>query len=202
MPSIEKSVMSRIESRGRGACFTPKAFLDLGSPGAVRIALHRLERRGAVRRLARGLYEFPKHHPTIGLLSPHPDEVAKALSERDASRLQPSGACAANTLGLSEHVPARVVFLTDGPARHVRVGRQTIILKHTTPRNMATSGSISGTVIQALRHIGPRQINEHHIARIRRVLSADDRAQLRRDRMHAPGWMHHILDVLAEDSRA
>ena len=123
MQSIESRIVSRIQDKARGTCFTPKAFLDLGSPEAVRIALHRLEKRSAIRRLTRGLYDFPKQHPTIGCLSPSPDEIAKALSERDASRLQPSGAYAANLLGLSEQVPARIVFLTDGPARQARIGR-------------------------------------------------------------------------------
>lgn len=202
MPSIEKTISDRINAKERGSCFTPKAFLDLGSPEAVRIALHRIEKRGEIRRLARGLYDFPMQHPKIGLLSPHPDQVAKALSERDASRLQPSGAYAANVLGLSEQVPARIVFLTDGPARHVKVGRQEIVLNNTTPRNMATAGRISGTVIQALRHLGVKQINQQHIAHLRKTLSASDRAQLRRDRIYAPGWMHRILDSIAEDCHA
>lgn len=202
MPSIEQGIITRIEARNRGSCFTPKAFLDLGSPEAVRITLHRLEKRGFIRRLARGIYDFPKQHPSIGLLSPHPDEVAKALSERDASRLQPSGSYAANVLGLSEQVPARIVFLTDGPARHIRIGRQEIILRNTTTRNMATAGRISGTVIQALRHIGARQVGAHHIAQLRRTLNAGDRARLRRDRIYAPGWMHSIIDAIAEDAHA
>ncbi len=202
MPSIEKTIASRIESRKRGTCFTPNAFLDLGSPEAVRIALHRLEKRGDVRRLARGLYDFPVRHPTIGLLSPNPDKVAKALSERDASRLQPSGAYAANVLGLSEQVPARIVFLTDGPARHVRIGRQEIVLKNTTTRNMATAGTTSGTVIQALRHLGARQTNQNHVAHLRRTLSARDRTQLKQDRIYAPGWMNRIIDAIAEDTHA
>jgi hypothetical protein len=202
MESIEKSIISRIQGKGRGTCFTPRAFLDLGSPEAVRIALHRLEKRGTIRRLTRGLYDFPNQHPTIGLLSPNPEEVAKALSERDASRLQPSGGYAANLLGLSEQVPARIVFLTDSPARHVRIGRQEIILKNTTNRNMATAGRISGTVIQALRQIGAKQIGNQQIAHLRHTLASSDKAQLKRDRIYAPGWMHRIIDVIAEDFRA
>lgn len=202
MHSIEKSIGSRIQGKGRGTCFTPQAFLDLGSPEAVRIALHRMEKRGTLRRLARGLYDYPEQHPTIGFLSPSPDEVARALSERDASRLQPSGAYAANLLGLSEQVPARIVFLTDGPTRHIRISRQEIILKNTTPRNMATAGRISGTVIQALRYIGASQISEQHVLHLRQVLPAGDKAQLRRDRVYAPGWMHRIIDAIVDDSHA
>ena len=202
MQSIENRIVTRIQGKARGACFTPKTFLDLGSPEAVRIALHRLEKRGTIRRLDRGLYDFPKQHPTIGFLSPSPDAIAKALSERDASRLQPSGAYAANLLGLSEQVPARIVFLTDGPARHVRIGRQEIILKNTTTRNMTTAGRISGTVIQALRNIGARQIDKQHIAHLKQTLPTSDKACLKRDRIYAPGWMHRIIDAIAEGSHA
>ena len=199
MQSIEKSIRGRIQRKGRGACFTAKAFLDLGSPEAVRIALYRLERRGILRRLARGLYDYPKQHPTIGFLSPSPDEVAKALSDRDASRLQPSGSYASNLLGLSEQVPARIVFLTDGPARHITIGRQEIILKNTTTRNMASANRVSGTVIQALRYLGARQIGNQHIEHLQHTLSASDKAKLKRDRIYAPGWMHRIIEAITED---
>jgi len=196
--SVEKRIGSRVKDKGRGWCFTPKAFLDLGSPEAVRLALHRLEKRRAIRRLARGLYDSPRQHPTIGLLSPDPEQVANALAERDAARLQPSGAYAANLLGLSEQVPARIVFLTDGPARHVKIGHQEVVLKNTTPRNMATAGTISGTVIQALRYLGARQTDASQVAHLRQTLPASDRAQLKRDRVHAPGWMHRLLDAIAD----
>jgi hypothetical protein len=202
MQSIENMMIDRIQRKTGGSCFTPKAFLDLGSPEAVRIALHRMEKRGVIRRLTRGLYDIPKNHPVIGFLSPSPDEIAKALSERDASRLQPSGAYAANLLGLSEQVPARIVFLTDGPARHIKIGRQEIILKNTTTRIMATAGRISGTIIQALRHLGARQLNDQHIKHLRQTLSASDKARLKQDRIYAPGWMHRIIDAIAEDSNA
>lgn len=200
MASIEKTIATRIQAMPHGACFTSATFLDLGSPEAVRIALHRLEKRRLIRRLARGLYDFPKQHPVIGILSPQPTQVAKALSERDAARLQPSGAYAANILGLSDQIPARIVFLTDGPARHIRVGSQEIILQNTTPRNMATAGRASGTVIQALRHMGGKEITQHHIAHLRATLSAEERAQLKHDRIYAPGWMHRILDTIAEET--
>ena len=202
MRSIEKRIVRCLQSSGRGRCFTPSAFLDLGSPEAVRLALHRLEKRGEIRRFARGLYDFPKRHPTIGLLSPSPDEIAKALSKRDATRVQPSGAHAANLLGLSEQVPARVVFLTDGQARHIRVGRQGIVLKNTTTRNMATAGKISGTVIQALRHLGAKQIGDQHIAHLRDTLSTRDKTVLKGDRRYAPGWMHRLIDAIVEQPRA
>ena len=197
MQSLDKQMRERITQSGRGWCFTPNAFLDLGSKDAIWVALYRLVKKGTIRRLARGLYDYPQQHPKIGLLAPDPDAIAKALADRDAIRLQSSGAYAANLLGLSEHVPARVVFLTDGPGRRVKVGRREIVLKRTTPRNMATAGRLSGTVIQALRFMGRQQINETHVRHLAGLLQVDDKAQLLKDRVYAPGWMHPIINAIA-----
>src|ERR1700747_403109 len=117
--SIDSRIIATIHGRGRGSVFVPADFLDIGSREAVGLALHRLARKGTIRRLARGVYDFPKQHPVLGLLSPSADDVAKALAGRDRPRLQPSGAYAANALGLSDQVPARAVYLTDGPSRTV-----------------------------------------------------------------------------------
>src|SRR5665213_2765816 len=124
--SIDSRVITAIRSRGRGSVFVPADFLEMGSREAVDITLHRLARKGTIRRLARGVYDFPKDHPVLGRLSPSAEAIAKALAGRDCTRIQPAGAYAANMLGLSEQVPAKVVFLTDGPSRMVKVGSITI----------------------------------------------------------------------------
>jgi hypothetical protein len=131
--TIDSKLKSRIYGHGRGSVFTPNDFLDLGGRDAVDKALSRLATRGVVRRLARGLYEYPREHPELGTLSPDIEKVAKALTGKDRIRRQPAGAYATNLLGLSEQVPAKVVFLTDGPSRTVKIGRQEIQLRHTTP---------------------------------------------------------------------
>ena len=132
--------------------------MDLGSREAVDLALHRLAKKGILRRLARGVYDFPEQHPVLGLLSPSADTIAAALAGRDHTRLQPAGAYAANALGLSEQVPAKAVFLTDGPSRTVKIGPMTIQLRQTTPRNMAAAGRLSGLVIQAFRELGKEHV--------------------------------------------
>ena len=117
--SIDHKLISRIYGNGRGKAFTPIDFASLGSRNAVRVALFRLAKRGVIRRLARGVYDYPVKHPELGLLNPSPERVAEALARGSGLRLQPAGAFAANQLGLSEQVPARIVFLTDGAGRKV-----------------------------------------------------------------------------------
>lgn len=200
--SIDSRILSRIHGHGRGSVFIPGDFLDLGSRRAVDLALHRLVKNGVVRRLARGLYDFPKTHPTLGLLSPSLDAIAKALTGRHKIRLQPSGAYAANLLRLSEQVPAKVVFLTDGPSRKVRIRNQTIELRRTTPRMMAAAGRTSGLVIAALRDLGQPHVTRERVAHLRTLLSAADRARLLDDLPLAPAWMHPFLRFIAGDAAA
>ena len=79
--SIDSQILATIRKRGNGSVLVPADFLDLGSREAVDIALHRLARRGTIRRLARGVYDFPKEHPVLGPLQPSAEAVAKAEAE-------------------------------------------------------------------------------------------------------------------------
>ena len=197
--SIKSQVLRRIRGKRRGWAFTPNHFLDLGARGNVGMALKSLCDAGQIRRLARGLYDYPRQHPKLGDLSPTPEQIAQALADKESSRIQPSGAYAANLLGLSEQVPAKVVFLTDATDRRITVGRQEIILKRTTPKNMATAGRISGLVIQALRYLGKEHVDDAVIDRLARRLSPDDRRQLIKDIRYAPAWIGAIFRRLAEE---
>ena len=198
MQTIDSRLKSRVYGHGRGAVFTPNDFLDLGGRDAVDKALSRLTARGVIRRLARGLYEYPREHPELGTLSPDLEKVAKALAGKHRIRLQPAGAYAANLLGLSEQVPAKIVFLTDGPSRTVKIGRQEIHLRRTTPRNMAAAGRLSGLLMQAFRSLGRQHITRQRLARLKRTLPAKERKQLIKDLPLAPTWMHPFFRELAE----
>ena len=197
MKTIDSRLKSRVYGSGRGSSFTPNDFLDIGGRDAVDKALSRLAAKGTIRRLARGLYEYPREHPELGMLSPDIEKVAKALAGKDRIRLQPAGAYATNLLGLSEQVPARVVFLTDGPSRTVKIGRQEIQLRRTTPRNMAAAGRLSGLLMQALRHLGKAHITPARVEHLKRTLPPKERRQLLKDLRLAPAWMHPLFRELA-----
>jgi hypothetical protein len=197
MQTIDSRLKSRIYGSGRGSAFTANDFLDIGGRDAVDKALSRLAARGTIRRLARGLYEYPREHPELGTVSPDIGKVAKALAGKDRIRLQPAGAYATNLLGLSEQVPAKVVFLTDGPSRTVKIGRQEIQLRRTTPRNMAAAGRLIGLLMQALRHLGKEHITPARVEHLKRTLPPKERRQLLKDLRLAPAWMHPLFRELA-----
>ena len=198
MQSIVAKIKKRIYSKDKGYVFTKSHFFDLGSRTAVAKALERLADAGVIRRLSRGLYEYPKQHPEFGVLPVNYEQVAQALAGRDNLKIQPSGAYAANLLGLSDQVPAKVVFLTDGSHKKIQIGNRSIVLKRTTPKNMATAGKISGLVFQALRFVGQENIDDKVIGILKRRLSAKDKQILVADIRYAPAWVEKVVRSLQE----
>lgn len=193
--------MRRVRATGRGGVFTPSDFLGVAARAAVDQALSRLVKGGNLRRLARGLYDFPKIHPKLGMLSPTPDDVAQALARETGSQVQISGARAANALGLTTQVPARSTYLTDGPSRRVVLGKRVVDLRHASPKHLIAPGSAAGTVVQALRHVGPvRAADVAQIAALR--LSANDKKTLASTAVQAPAWMRPTLVSIANAAAA
>lgn len=198
MKSIANRIKKMIFSKSQGFVFTKSHFIDIGSRTAVSKALERLADSGTIRRLARGLYDYPEKHPVLGDLPANYERIAHALAGRDSLKIQPSGAYAANLLGLTEQVPARIVFLTDGANKIVQIKNQQIVLKRTTPKNMATAGQISGLVIQALRYLRREHVNDKTVGTLKKRLTVKDKRQLMHDLRYAPAWIGVIFGELQE----
>lgn len=191
------AILKRIRAMHRGAVFTPRQFASLGTRAAVDQALSRLQRSGQIRRLTRGVYEFPKIHPKIGVLSPSPEAVAKAVAQRTGSRISVSGAKAANLLGLSTQVPMQNVFWTEGRSRTIRIGNQTVTLKHVAPSKMVGAGTEAGMVIQAVRSLGTRGIHEIPVNALAKQLPRPVKEAVRRLAPSAPGWSQPVLNQIS-----
>lgn len=202
MQTVANKILKIIRGHGLGWVFTPSSFKGVGSRAAVESSLRRLKSDGTIRQLARGLYDYPRTDPQFGVMAPSVDQIVAALEARDAVRLQPAGGYAASLLGLTDQVPMKVVFLTDGPTRKLQVGKQQIQLKRTTPRNMATSGRISGTVIQALRWLGQKNVDNQIVSHLRTRLDAREKAQLLKDIRHAPIWITQVIRAVAGEGRS
>jgi len=202
--NVSADVARRIIKMARatpGRVFTPFDFLDLGSPHSVGMAMTRLTRSGELRRLARGLYDVPRTHPVLGELLPTADDIAQALARRDGASVQPAGAMAANLLSLSEQVPARAVYHTDGPSRTVQIGALTVQLKKRPPRQVRSASPMSSLVFAALRSLGKANVSSSRVAHLQKTLSAADRQRLLKDLPLAPAWMHPHLRLIAGDRK-
>jgi len=196
MQSIENKVKSRIYGKGRGWCFTQKHFSDLGSSDSIRKALSKLEKANFIRRLAFGLYDYPRTHEELGEMPAKVENVIKAITEKELTKFQPSGAYAANLLGLSEQVPAKIVILTEGSSKKIKIGNVEISFKKTTPKNMATAGTVTGLVIQALRFIGKEKITDEIRNKLKKTVTEKEslkRLKLDIEKGLAPDWIAKII---------
>jgi hypothetical protein len=173
-------------------------FADLGSRPTVDSALHRLERKGSIRRVIRGVYDLPRFSELLSTeLSPHPDQVAQALARKFGWRIQPSGAVAQNLVGLSTQVPARAVYRSDGPNRSYQVGRTDLAFEHTALKEAGFRLPESRLLVQALKSLGQEHVTPEIISKVRAWLAPNLRARVLADTETATGWVYAALRRIA-----
>jgi hypothetical protein len=182
-----------------GTVFTPKEFIGIASRGMVDMTLKSLADAGTIRRIARGLYDRPQFSEFLGeKLGPSVDTIITAYARRFRWHIVPSGANAANTLGLSTQVPAQLRFITDGPDKIVAVDSRTIEFTHAQPKDLAGGDSLSAMVIQALRHLGKSNVGAEQVQILRRKLSPEERERLLVAAKFASAWIYAIAKDVAK----
>jgi predicted transcriptional regulator of viral defense system len=161
MPSLSKKILYRIYGGGKGKIYTSKDFVDLGNRAAVNQALSRLAKKAMIRRIKSGIYDYPRFNPKLGgKLTYNIHDVANAIARKNNIRIMESGACAANQLGLSTQVPARIFLLTDGPSRKVKVNNFILTFRHVSSKVMAIYGKKTEIVLRALIYIGKKYVDD------------------------------------------
>ena len=198
MQSIQNKVLARIRGKGRGYAFSSKEFLDLGNRNSVDKALSRLCAHRIIRRVVTGIYDFPRTDQELGgKLSPDIHQVAHAIARKNGVRIQPSGAQAANLLGISTQVPAKVVYLTNGKSRTVNVANRTLLFKRVEPREMQPGSEIGFLVTQALRYMGREKVGINVIEYLRRLLTDSDRKKLLKEARYMEDWIWESVRSIA-----
>lgn len=192
--SIEDRVLSKIKKAKRGTVFFIDDFTTFGESKTINKILERLTAKDELLRVARGIYTRPEISKLLGTsLTPSTETIAKAIARRDRARIIPTGIYALNVLGLSTQIPMNVVYLTDGAARKIQVGKRNILFKKTSPKNLAAIGKISSLVIQALKIIGKDAITNEEEEKIVALLKKENPIRLQHDIRLAPEWIRKIL---------
>ena len=189
----EIQILNKVKKAKRGTLFFAENFISTGDNEAVRKALQRLTDSGALKRVTTGMYVRPEKDPVLGFVLPGVEDIANALAKRDKARIVPTGVYALNRIGLSTQVPLNVVYLTDGTARKIIIGKQIITFKKTSPKNLAAIGDISKLVIQALRTIGKDKITEEEKKKILTLLKKEKINHFEHDLRLAPVWIRQIM---------
>lgn len=190
---VENKIAESLKRKKKGSVLFVDDFLDYGNAENIKKALLRLKEKGVLISISHGIYLYPKMDKELGILYPTVEDIAVAIARRDKARIIPTGIQALNKLGLSTQIPLKVVFLTDGAARNVRIGKRTITFKKTSPKNLIAKGEISGLIIQALKSIGKDKIEEDVLIRVKNMLKKEKKENIMHDAKLAPAWINKIL---------
>ena len=191
--NIEIQILVKIKKAKRGSLFFIEDFLRFGNSKAISKALERLVEKGEISRIARGIYTRIEKDSILGTVKPGTEAIAKAIAKRDKARIVATGILALNALGLSTQVPMNVVYLTDGAARKINLGKRNILFKNASPKNLAAIGKISSLVIQALKEIGKDNVSEIEKKMILEHLKKEEIYRLEHDIRLAPEWIRIIM---------
>lgn len=193
----ETSTHSRIEQEidryKPGKILFPADFLELGSPEAIHMTLSRLADQKVLTRLGKGIYLKPKEDPLLGPVLPSIEDIAHAIATKEQVIIRPTGSYALNKLGLSTQVPMKVVFLTNGSRRRIRVGKAIITFKPTTPKNLAAKNEIVFLSIQSLIELGEKNTTEKVKLAITNILGHVPPSIIREDARSAPQFACKVL---------
>lgn len=171
--SIENQIVSRIYGSGRGWAFSKKDFSRLGASATVERALSRMADKGTIRRVMRGLYDYPAYSKLLKKeLSADIDQVAHALARKFGWQIQVSGNAALNIVGLSTQVPTQYLYLSDGPSKSYQLGATEIQFKKTRFTQLGLKYQQSEILVQAIQALGDRPLTAEEIQKIRAYLAS------------------------------
>ena len=197
---MQNRVIRRLHGYGAGCAFSAKDFADLGARAAIDVTLHRLVAEGKIRRIMRGIYEYPRQGQLLGgPLSPDLDQAAQALARKFGWRIQPTGPVALNAMGLSTQVPSRFVYLSDGPNRSYPIGSSTIEFKHTAMKEIGFKHPESTMIVHGLKSLGQDGVSPPVIEGIRRWLKPNKRAKVLKDTRSATDWVYQAIRKICRE---
>ena len=200
MQSIGNKVFSIIKGNGRGYVFSSSDFTDKYNSATVDWVLYNLEAEGKIRRIIRGLYDFPKYSELLQqYLSPEIDKVAHALARKFKWRIEPSGDTALYLLGLSTQVPARYIYLSDGPKREYEVMGNQLEFKKIALKNVGFKYAESALLVQAIKSLGKDNISTEIITKLKQKIDGKLHPKIIKDTKTVTDWIYNIIKLVCQE---
>ena len=199
---LRSKLLARVASQP-DEVWTPADFADLGGRAAVDKTLQRLAAAGELRRIDRGLYDRPRKNSLTGRPTvPDYRAVIRAVTRRDQARAVVDGMTAANDLGLTTAVPARIEVLVDARLKPIKLGKQEIHFKFAAPSRLYWADRPAMRVVQALYWMQDMLSHDDERDRVgdvlRRLFADPKHGKAIRDDLRAglsalPIWMQEFL---------
>ncbi len=201
MISIEKQIVNRIYGRGRGWAFSKIDFAELGSSSAIEQALGRLARKDTIRRVMRGIYDYPKFSSLLDQrMGPDIDQVAHAIARKNGWQIEVSGNTALNLLGLSSQVPGRFVYLTDSRNKAYALGTRELTFKKSRLKDIGFKHSQTALLVQALRELGQNKLTDEQRATIYKYFDKEVGDRILKDARYTTSWIYEEIKGIFKEA--
>ena len=200
MQPIENKIINRVYVKGRGWAFSKNDFADLGRVGSIDRALSRLHKKERIRRVMRGLYDYPKYSKLLRQkLSPDIDQIARALARKFGWNIQISGNAALNILGLSTQVPTKYLYHCDGKSVIYEVGNVELELKKATLKDIGLKYSDSELIVQAIKALDKKALTTEEKEKIKNYFSSEKHARILKDTKYTTSWVYEVIKSIFKE---
>jgi hypothetical protein len=195
---MNQAILNTLGKFPPGTVFQAQDFLSFAPRNTIDQILGRLFKRGDIRKACTGLYYIPVRHPLFGFIPPDSDQIARSYAKKFGYQIQVNPAKSANLLGLSNQVPAQIVYLTDGPTKSISAIGVPIHFHHVCAKKLKGSGTKSALIVQALYYFGQNKITGSLIQKIQLLLSDQDQADLQALLPFCPSWMQKVISRILD----
>lgn len=193
-------IRDRIIDSEPGTIFINSDFKDITERKTIKMALSRLCDEKVLRRIRRGVYEYPKFNELLcEFVSPSPNKIAQAIARNYSWTIIPCGDTALNLLGLSTQVPNVWSYVSDGPYKTYELGKVFIKFKHTTNKEISGISYTIALVIQALKALGKYNISNKVIQKLSKVLSDEEKKILLIESKYVTSWIFEALREVTKE---
>lgn len=202
MDTYIKQMNNRINKAPYGHCFIVSDFTDIMDYEVAKKNIARLEKKGVLRRIIRGVYDKPKYSKLLNeYVTPDINEIAIALARNYNWTIAPSGNTALNLLGLSTQVPASWEYISTGPYRSYDIGNIKLQFSHRSNKAIEGMSFITAMVIEALKAIGKESVDNKIIMQLKNRLTKNDKEKLLNESRQTTNWIFSIIKIICEDAR-
>lgn len=200
MNSIENKVLSRIYGNGKGYAFSSSDFIDKYSINNIDKALSSLTRKNKIRRVARGIYDYPKYSELLKKeLSPDVEQVARAMARKFNWKIEVSGDTALNILGLSTQVVGKYTYLSNGSNKNYTLENGTTLeFKRSSLKNIGFKYKESSLIVQALRTLGKDRVDENIVKSIREQIEPSKFQKILTDTKSSTVWIYETIKQICK----
>ncbi len=197
--SVKLQILSRIYGRGRGWAFSPNDFKADFKPWEINNSLEDLTNEGKIRRISRGLYDYPMYSNILKkIVTPDMEQVAYALARKFAWRIQPTGETALNYLGISTQVVGKSSYFSDGPSKKYDILGQQLEFKHNIFREAVISDNNTILVVQAIKAVGENNITNELKEKLKAKFTQEEWVKIKKASSKVTGWVYKVISELAE----